>query len=119
MMNLTAMQLAWAAYLVGSVLLMGLFWWGTASWRPVILARLLRAWLMIVLLVPASAGTDPSYLAPAWAVTFFVGAGEGIAAARDGYWPLLVAWSLGSAVVIAGAIGLWARRRQGAAPAAD
>lgn len=116
-MNFEPMQLAWAAYLGGSVILLALFWWATSGWKPPILARLLRVWLMILVLVPAYADPEGTYLAPAWAVTFFVAAGEGIEAARVGYWPLLSAWVLGTAVLLAGAIVLWSRRRR-ATPAA-
>jgi hypothetical protein len=106
-----SMQLAWAAYLGGSLLLLALCWWITSAWKPVLLARLLRVWLMVLLFVPAYADSDGAYLAPAWVVTFFVAAGDGFDAAHSGYWPLLAALGLATAVLVAGAAVQWSRRR--------
>ena len=116
-MTVGSMQLAWAAYLGASGLLLALCWWITSAWRPVLLARLLRVWLMVVLFVPAYADPDRAYLAPAWVVTFFVAAGEGLDAADSGYWPLLSAFGLATAVLLAGAAVQWTRRR--GAPVAE
>lgn len=104
------MQLAWLAYLLGSILLIALGWWMTWAW-PSVLARLLRAWVMILLLVPAYADPDQSYLAPAWAVTFFIAAGEGIEAAYSAWWPLFCALVLATAVITVGAFVQWVRGR--------
>lgn len=116
MMNLQPMQLAWIAYLSGSVILLALFWWGTSAWKPPVLTRLLRAWVMIALFVPAYADFDESYLAPAWAATFFIAAGEGLDAAASAYWPLMSAAILATAVILVGAVVQWSRRRGGGAP---
>jgi hypothetical protein len=66
---------------------------------------------MVVLFVPAYADPERVYLAPAWVVTFFVAAGEGFDAADSGYWPLLSAFGLATAVVLAGTAVQWSRRR--------
>ena len=110
-MTMDSMQLAWLAYIGGSVLLLALCWWTTASWRPALLARLIRVSLMIVLFVPAYADAERSYMAPAWVVTFFVAASEGIEAAQPVYWPLVTAFALATAVLLAGALVQWSRRR--------
>jgi hypothetical protein len=110
-MKMDSMQLAWFAYIGGSLLLLALCWWTTASWRPALLARLIRVWLMIVLFVPAYADAERSYLAPAWVVTFFVSASEGLDAAQPVYWPLVAAFGLSTAVLLAGALVQWSRRR--------
>ncbi len=108
------LQLAWTAYITASLILVALCWWASASWKPVLLARLFRVWVMVLLLVPAYADVEHTYLAPAWLVTLFTVLGEGMAAARDGYWPLVSAFVLSTAVLLAGAIVQWSRRRQAA-----
>ena len=116
-MKMDSMQLAWLAYISGSLLLLALSWWTTSSWRPALLARLIRVWLMIILFVPAYADAERSYLAPAWVVTFFVAASEGLEAAQPVYWPLVAAFGLATAVLLSGAVVQWSRRR--AHPAAQ
>ncbi len=108
------LQLAWTAYIIASLVLVALCWWASASWRPVLLARLFRVWVMVLLFVPAYADFENTYLAPAWLVTVFTAMGEGMAAARDGYWPLVSAFALSTAVLVAGAIVQWSKRRQAA-----
>jgi hypothetical protein len=110
-MTMDAMQWAWTGYIGGSLLLLALCWWATSAWRPVLLARLLRVWLMVLLFVPAYADSEGAYLAPAWVVTFFIAAGEGLDAAASGYWPLLSAFSLSTAVLLIGALVHWLRHR--------
>lgn len=115
-MTMESMQLAWTVYIGGSIVLLALCWWATSSWKPVLLARLVRVWLMILLLVPAYADPENTWLAPAWLVTFFLAANDGFAAARDGYWPLYSAFALATAVLCAGALVQWLRRRQDPTP---
>lgn len=110
-MTMDSMQLAWVAYISASLLLLALCWWTTSSWRPALLARLIRVWLMIVLLVPAYADAEHSYLAPAWVATFFVAASDGLQAAQPVYLPLVSAFGLATAVLLAGAVVQWSRRR--------
>lgn len=110
MNTMEPMTLAWIAYLAGSVVLLALSWWLTNGW-PSLLAKLLRAWVMILLIVPAYADTDQSYLAPAWVVTFFTAAGEGLDAASSSYWPLMCALVLATVLILAGALVQWTRNR--------
>ena len=107
-------KLAWTVYIIASLVLVSLCWWASASWRPVLVARLFRVWVMVLLFVPAYADAENTYLAPAWLVTVFTALGEGMAAARDGYWPLVSAFALSTAVLLAGAIVQWSRRRHDA-----
>ena len=105
-------MIAWIAYWVASLILMGISWYLTRNWRPLVLARILRVWLMVILLTPAYVDLGSTVLAPAWVVTLFVAASDGIADASHGYLPLLAALLVGTSVIIVGASVQWRQARQ-------
>ena len=79
-----------ALYALASVLLIIVGWRVTRNWRPVVLGRLLRVWLAVLLMTPAYVEAGINAVAPAWVVTLFIAAGDGLEAARIGWLPLAV-----------------------------
>lgn len=104
MEQLNPLALAWVVYTLASLLLIVLGWRLTRNWRPVVLGRLARVWLAVLLMTPAYVEAGVNAVAPAWVVTLFIGAGEGLQAARIGWLPLVSALALASAVILAGAL---------------
>jgi hypothetical protein len=97
-------MMAWAVYIVASLLLTVFGWLITRNWRPQVLARILRVWVAVLVLTPAYVEPGSAALAPAWAVTLFALLGDGMAEASHGYVPLLAALAIATALIAAGAI---------------
>lgn len=114
MANLNPLGLAWLGYALASLLLIFLSWRMSRNWRPAALGRLFRVWLAVLLITPAYVEEGVNALAPAWVVTLFITAGEGLQAARPGYLPLVSALGLATALVIGGAIVQGVRGGNGA-----
>lgn len=119
MANINPLAAAWLVYTLSSLLLVVLGWRLSANWRPAVLGRLLRVWLVVLLMTPAYVEPGVNALAPAWIVALFIGAGEGMEAARIGYLPLVSALGLATALIIGGALVQVLRKSPpaGAAPA--
>ena len=114
MANPNPLALAWVVYALASVLLIIVGWRVTRNWRPVVLGRLLRVWLAVLLMTPAYVEAGINAVAPAWVVTLFIAAGDGLEAARIGWLPLAAALALSTAVILVGALVQQLRAPRGA-----